>query len=247
MEILRAMLVDDEPPAIRRLEHSLARIEGIEVVGSTTSPSEAVAMIGAAKPNLLFLDISMPGMSGFDLLERLPPGEQPAVIFVTAYAAHAVHAFDVAAVDYLMKPVAPERLEEAVGRVRPWLQSRAAASAAEVPVWLDSLWIHRHRERVRVPVDGIEWIEGYGDYARIHGRQTGLARMTLGSLEEKLDPARFVRVHRSAICRRESIVSLRRRPTGAMTAVLASGDEAPVGRRYLPGLKASIGPIRPIH
>jgi two-component system response regulator AlgR len=248
MDVLRALLVDDEPPALRRLARSLAQIEGVEVVGSTASPSQAVAMIEAAKPDLLFLDISMPGMSGFDLLERLSPEEQPAVIFVTAYDAYALHAFDVAAVDYLMKPVAMERLREAVGRARPWLQGRAAEAAATAPARLESLWIHRHRERVRVPIDEIEWIEGYGDYARIHGpRLAGLARITLNSLEEKLDPDQFLRVHRSAICRRQSIVSLRRRATGAMTVVLASGDEAPVGRRHLPGLRAWVGRGRLLH
>jgi two-component system response regulator AlgR len=246
MESLRAFLVDDEPPAIRRLERALARIEGVEIVGSTTSPSRAAAMIESARPNLLFLDISMPGLSGFDLLERLPPEEQPAVIFVTAHDAYALRAFDVAAVDYLMKPVAPERLEEAMGRVRPWLQGRAAETAAEPPERLESLWIHRHRERVRVAVEDIEWIEAYGDYARIHGpRVSGLARITLNALEEKLDPEQFLRVHRSAICRRGSIVSLRRRATGAMNVRLASGEEAPVGRRYLPRLRASIHPGPP--
>jgi two-component system response regulator AlgR len=242
METLRAVLVDDEPPAIRRLERALARIEGVEVVGSTTSPSQAVAMIEAVRPDLLFLDVSMPGMSGFDLLERLSPEEQPAVIFVTAHDTHAVHAFDVAAVDYLMKPVAPERLEEAMGRVRLWLHGRAPEAAGPTPARLESLWIHRHRERVRVPVDEIEWIEGYGDYARIHGpRLSGLARITLSALEEQLDPGKFVRVHRSAICRRQSIVSLRRRSTGAMTALLASGEDVPVGRRYLQRLRSQVG------
>ena len=242
METLRALLVDDEPPAIRRLARSLARIEGVEVIGSTTSPSQAVAMIAAERPNLLFLDISMPGMSGFELIERLPPQEQPAVIFVTAYDAHAVHAFDVAAVDYLMKPVADERLEEAVGRVRPWLQGRAAGDAPPPAPRIDSLWVDRHRERVRMPIEEIEWIEGYGDYARIHGQRfTGLARTTLKALEDKLDPAEFIRVHRSAICRRSSIAGLRRRATGATSVLLASGDQAPAGRRYLSRLRALVG------
>ena len=245
MEKLRAFLVDDEPPAVRRLARSLARIDDVEVVGSATSPSQAVAMIESQRPDLLFLDISMPGMNGFDLLDRLPRDGQPAVIFVTAYDDHAVHAFDVAAVDYLMKPVAPERLEEAVGRVRPWLKGRAAEAAAAAPARIESLWIHRHRERVRVPVGEIEWIEAYGDYARIHAPHVaGLARITLKSLEEGLDPTEFVRVHRSAICRRASIVSLRRSATGAMSVLLASGGEAPVGRRFVAGLKTLVGPGR---
>jgi len=128
-----------------------------------------------------------------------------------------------------------------VDRGRLWLQARSARSArparpARPP--LASLWIHRHREFARVPVEEVDWIEGHGDYARIHGRQSGLARTTLTALEDRLDPRHFIRIHRSAICRKAAIVSLRRKATGAMTVLLANGDEAPVGRTFVPGLRA---------
>jgi len=241
MEVLRAFLVDDEPLAIRRLSRSLERIEGVEVVGTTTSARHAIAQIGSARPDMLFLDISMPGLTGFELLDRLPAEAHPAIVFVTAYDAHAVQAFDVAAVDYLMKPFAQARLEEAVGRGRLWLQARSAPAADEGPrrARLDSLWVHRRQEFVRVPVEEIAWIEADGDYAKIHGaRSAGLARTTLTALERRLDPELFIRVHRSAICRKAAITGLRRKPTGAIVALLATGDEAPVGRRFVPGLRA---------
>lgn len=232
---LRALLVDDEILAIRRLSRSLAQIPGVAVIGSTTSAREAVALVAREAPDLLFLDISMPGLTGFEVIERIDPDRQPAIVFVTAYDSHAVQAFDVSAADYLMKPFALTRLAEAVERGRLWLRARAAPARAGV----DALWVHRHREFVRVPVEEIDWIEGHGDYARIHGPHfTGLARTTLTALDARLDPERFMRVHRSAICRRAAIVSLKRRATGAMAVLLANGDEAPVGRSYVPGLRA---------
>jgi len=238
MAALRALLIDDEPLAIRRLARSLAQVEGVEVVGSTTSAREAVALIDAEKPDLVLLDIAMPGLTGFEVLERISPDVQPAVIFVTAYDDHAVHAFDVAAADYLMKPFAQARLEEAVARGRLWLEARGPRGEAKPPP-LDSLWVHRHRAVVRIWLDEVEWIEGQGDYAKVHARDSaGLARITLKALEEQLDPARFIRIHRSAICRREAILSLHRKSTGAITVLLSSGAEAPVGRRYIPSLKA---------
>jgi two-component system response regulator AlgR len=237
MQRLRAILVDDEPPAIRRLSRALAQVPGVEVVGSTTSARDAVALIGTERPDLVFLDIAMPGLTGFEVLKRIPPEVQPAVIFVTAYDAHAVQAFDVAAVDYLLKPIAQARLEEAVERGRLWFEARAASGIRPPP--LDSLWIHRRRAFVRIWLEEVEWIEGHGDYAKVHAREsTGLTRTTLKALEEQLDPEQFVRVHRSAICRREAIVSLHRKPTGALYVLLVSGAEAPVGRRYMRSLRA---------
>lgn len=234
MQALRALLVDDEPLAIGRLSRALAQVAGVEVIGATTSARQAVELIGSERPDMIFLDVSMPGLNGFEVIERIPPESAPAIIFVTAYDSHAVQAFDVAAADYLMKPFAQGRLEEAVGRGRLWLQARAPARPA-----LDALWVHRHREFVRVALGEIDWIEGHGDYARVHhGAATALARTTLNALEARLDPAQFIRVHRSAICRKSAIVGLKRRPTGAVTVLLANGDEAPVGRRFVPGLRA---------
>jgi two-component system response regulator AlgR len=200
-------------------------------------------MIRELKPDVVFLDISMPGLDGFEVANALGGPPAPAIVFVTAYDQHAVRAFDVDAVDYLLKPVAPDRLRAAIARVRTWLAGRSAPLDDEPKVERlngeDSLWVHRHQEFVRVRIETIDWFEAEGDYVRLHARDGGgLVRMTLTSLEARLDPSVFVRIHRSAICRISAISGLHRKPTGALSVSLASGEEAPVGRRYNSGLRA---------
>lgn len=243
MRQLRAVLVDDERLALTRLSRSLAAVEGIEVVATTTSARSAVGMIDEARPDLVFLDIAMPGLTGFDIVGQLHGEDAPAVIFVTANENHAVQAFGVDAVDYLLKPVAPARLQAAVARARTWIDGRAAGAVeppeAPEPAEAESFWAHRHREFVRIQIDDIQWIEANGDYVRLHTVEGGgLMRMTLAALETQLDDGLFIRVHRSAICRRSAIAGLRRKPTGALVAMLANGEEAPVGRRFGGGLRA---------
>lgn len=247
---LRALLVDDEPLASRRLSAALRTVEGVEVIGSTTSARRGVEMIARMRPDLVFLDIAMPGLDGFEVIAQLAEGDRPAIVFVTAYDAHAVAAFGVDAVDYLLKPVAPDRLEAAIARVRYWLRARDAGDAGPMPAAIgeDSLWAHRHQEFVRVPIEQIVWLEAEGDYVRIHaGNGGGLLRTTLGALEAKLDPETFMRVHRSAICRRSAITGLRRKATGALEMSLASGDWVPVGRSYSNGLRALLRRMRLTH
>ncbi|MDB5707387.1 MAG: response regulator transcription factor [Sphingomonas bacterium] len=236
MRQLRAVLVDDEQLALTRLSRSLEAVDGVEVVASTTSAREAVRTIGGARPDLVFLDVAMPGLSGFDIVGQLRGEEAPAVIFVTAYDHYAVQAFGVDAVDYLLKPVAPARLKAAVGRARTWLDGRAVGVKTQAA---DSFWAHRHREVVRIMIRDVQWIEANGDYVHLHTAEGGgLVRLTLAALEAQLDGTLFMRVHRSAICRRSLIAGLRRKPTGALIAVLESGDEVPVGRRFGGGLRA---------
>ncbi|MEZ0244319.1 MAG: LytR/AlgR family response regulator transcription factor [Sphingomonas sp.] len=244
---LRALLVDDEPLASRRLGAALRTIDGVEVIGSTTSAIRAVEMIARMRPDLVFLDIAMPGLDGFGVLAAVPAADRPAIVFVTAYDAHAVAAFGVDAVDYLLKPVAPDRLAISVTRARHWLRAREPGADDVEPAAIgeDSLWAHRHQEYVRVPIEQIVWLEAEGDYVRIHaGNGGGLMRITLGALEAKLDPETFVRVHRSAICRRSAVTGLRRKATGALEVSLASGDWVPVGRSYSNGLRALLRRMR---
>ncbi|HTU09854.1 MAG TPA: LytTR family DNA-binding domain-containing protein [Allosphingosinicella sp.] len=246
MTALRALLVDDEPLALRRLSTCLREIADVEVVGATTSSRQAVTMIGALDPDMVFLDIAMPGLDGFDVARRRDAGNRPAIVFVTAYDRHAVRAFAEDAADYLLKPVAPERLGEAVGRARHWLEGRIVrdiAAGGDEAAKLsdeDSFWVHRRREFARVRIGDVLWFEAEGDYVRLHadGESGGLVRMTLGALEARLDPATFIRVHRSAICRSAAIAAVRRGVTGAVAATLANGDSVPVGRAYGRGLKA---------
>jgi len=240
---LRAILVDDEPLALGRLSRSLAAIEDVEIVDTTTSSSQAVRMIAEARPDIVFLDIAMPGLNGFELVAQLPADDVPGVIFITAFDTHAVEAFGIDAVDYLLKPVAPDRLRVSVGRARAWIDGRASQRAAAEAVEdkaprIDTLWAHRHREVVRIAIDSIGWIEAEGDYVRLHTPDGGgLVRMTLTALEAQLDESVFIRVHRSAICRRSAITGLRRKATGALVALLANGDEVPVGRMFGGGLR----------
>jgi len=251
MNPLRALLVDDEPLASRRLAAALRDVEGVEVIGTTTSAARAVEMIARMQPDLVFLDIEMPGLDGFQLIARLADAPRPAIIFVTAYDAHAVAAFGVDAVDYLLKPVLPDRLQAAVVRARHWMRVQAVASAGETEAGAgseagnDSFWVHRHQEFARVPIDQIVWLEAERDYVRIHaGNGGGLLRITLAALEARLDPAVFVRVHRSAICRRAAVTGLRRKPTGALELSLDNGDWVPVGRSYGSGLRALLRRMR---
>jgi DNA-binding LytR/AlgR family response regulator len=253
MSPLRALLVDDEPLALRRLSTCLREIEDVEVVGATTSSRQAVTMIGALDPDMVFLDIAMPGLDGFDVARRREAGSRPAIVFVTAYDRHAVRAFAEDAADYLLKPVAPDRLGEAVGRARHWLEGRVpraepgeADSEADADAGTerlsddDSFWVHRRREFARVRVGDVLWFAAEGDYVRLHTEAEGgggLVRMTLSALEARLDPESFIRVHRSAICRAAAITALRRNATGALSATLANGDTAPVGRAYGRGLR----------
>lgn len=245
---MRALIVDDEPLAVRRLTHSLAAFDDVEVVDTTTSARQAVTMIAELRPDLVFLDIAMPGLGGFEVAASMPPESRPAIVFVTAYDRHAVRAFDSDATDYLMKPVAPERLGAALAKARSWLRGRSQAAAADVEAKKlgddDNLWVHRRGEFARVPVGGVEWFQAEGDYIRLHAASGGgLMRGTLAGLEERLDSAAFVRVHRSAICRLGAIVGLRRKPTGALAVLLASGAEAPVGRSYAGGLRALLARV----
>lgn len=248
MKAVRALLVDDEPLAIRRLQRSLEKIGGVDVVGATTRAREAVALIDERAPDIVFIDIEMPGLNGLEVVGRLPADRLPAIVFVTAYDAYAARAFDLAAVDYLLKPVAGARLEEAVARSRKWLEQRRIEpeSGAEPSLLTDggSLWVHRNRALTRMEIGRIEWIEAEGDYARLHaGDGDGSARVTLNALAARLDPALFIRVHRRAICRKGAIVAMRRKPTGALSLTLAGGSEVPVGRTYAAGLRALLKPL----
>ena len=194
----------------------------------------------------------MPGLSGFDVADSMPDDLNPAIVFVTAYDRHAVRAFGVDAADYLMKPVAQDRLRAALERARAWLRGRAEPDAAQdgEPAGRlaleDSLWVHRHQALARIRVEDILWIEAEGDYVRLHAAEdTGLLRMTLSGLYARLDPAEFVRVHRSAVCRAGAITGMRRKPTGALVVSLANGEDAPVGRSYSGGLRTLLKRLDP--
>jgi two-component system response regulator AlgR len=236
---LRTLLVDDEPLAIERLQILCARLAGLHLVGTATDGESALRLVAALKPDLLLLDIAMPGLDGLavaDAVEKLEP--KPAVIFVTAFNQFAVAAFDVAAVDYLLKPVAQERLERAIGRVR----ARGAASpdrkidgaAPAARAYTQEFWVPHRAEIVRVPASEIDLIEAERDYMRLHvGPRSYLLHQTITALEQRLDPARFIRLHRSTIAQRDRIAGFRHDGMGAWIAQLRDGREVRIGRTYL--------------
>ncbi|MGA0604806.1 LytR/AlgR family response regulator transcription factor [Phenylobacterium sp. VNQ135] len=253
---LRLFLVDDEPPALRRLHMLLDAVEDVEVVGQASDGAEALAALQAAPADVVLLDIKMPGLSGLELLSQLKAGGQ-AVIFVTAYSRFAVDAFELASTDYLLKPVSLDRLRQALARARDEIAAHratrrlaeleaalavsappAAAPAAE-DGYLTEIWTKARGERVRLHLEAVDWIEADGDHIRVHsGGRSFLLRLSIRQLERRLDPSQFVRVHRSALVRAEQIVRVVRGDGGHAVLTLETGAEVPVSRRYAPRLKA---------
>jgi len=245
-EPLRLLVVDDEPLAVERLQLLLARIEDVQVAGTASDGASALRLVEALAPDAVLLDIAMPGMDGIDVaraFSRLP--RPPVVVFVTAFDAFAVAAFDVEAVDYVMKPVAAERLARAIERARERVARRnalGAAPAPEPPAHIEEFWVSESRGLVRLAAADIDRITAERDYMRLHvGRRSWLINHTIARLEEELDPGRFVRLHRSAIVRRDFVTGLRRDEGGRWWARLADGEEQKVGRLYVPNAKGLAG------
>lgn len=204
---MRTLIVDDETPARNRLRRMLAEIETVEIVGEAGSGVEAVEMVETLHPDLVFLDIQMPGLDGFGVVEAL--ADPPPIIFVTAYDEYAIRAFEVNALDYLLKPFSRERLERAVRRAQETLVEKQDFAARLNPL-LESLTAQgryltrlaaRDRDRIRVlDVDEVDWIGVEREQVFVHvGDDVYLVRRTLAELEARLDPAHFFRAHRSAI------------------------------------------------
>jgi two-component system LytT family response regulator len=268
---IRTVIVDDEAPARSLVREYLGAHRDIEIVGECANGFEAVKRIGELLPDLVLLDIQMPKLDGFEVLELLDP--QPAVVFVTAYDEHALRAFDVHAVDYVLKPVARERLDDALGRVRMRLAGRAAAgvgpstgsainkpassepsssgttdsgvAAAPAPLsptaraaaarppgqYLERILIKDGANVHVIPVERIDRIEAQDDYAAFHTEgKSFLKPQTLGELEAALDPARFIRVHRSHLLNVDRLGKLELYAKDSRVAVLKDGTEIPVSR-----------------
>lgn len=249
MPPLKALIVDDEPLAVERMQILCARLPALQLVGTATDGEAALRLIEALGPDLLFLDIAMPGLSGLDVAQALEAHGQgaPAIVFVTAFDQFAVAAFDAAATDYLMKPVAPERLERAVERVAARLAARAAAPAAAGAAppadrpWAREFWVPNRGELTRVDVTDIDRIEAERDYMRLHaGSRSWLIHETIANLEARLDPADFLRIHRSAIVRRDRIRRLVHDGQGNWSAELAGGQTLRIGRTYLAAVRARV-------
>lgn len=232
---MRALIVDDEPLARRGVALRLKKFRDVEVVGECGDGSSAVEKILELSPDVVFLDVQMPGMDGFEVLRALPSQDLPSVIFLTAYEQHAVRAFEVHALDYLLKPVDDQRFGNAVQRARQVKDAGSRIQMAERILRMLEADSPRYVSRFPVRVgsriqivltDDIEWIAAAGDYAELHGGgHRHLVRETMNSLELKLDPVQFMRIHRSRIVRVGCVRELRPIDNREYIVKLSDGSE----------------------
>lgn len=239
---LRTLIVDDEPLAIERLQIIGARTAGIQLVGTASDGEAALRLIDALCPELVLLDVAMPGLDGIAVARALEgKADRPAIVFCTAFDQFAVAAFDVAAIGYLLKPVCPDQLTKIITRVVEWRRAPPPPPLAP-PEWVEEFWVPHRSEVIRVGARQIDRIEAERDYMRLHlGTRSVLLHQTISELEQRLDPALFIRLHRSTIVRRDRIAKLRHDGLGTWHAVLTDGHEVRIGRSYLAKARALVG------
>jgi len=256
---LRALIVDDEELARRGLLRRLETLPNVEVIGQASNGFEAVEMIGELNPDLVFLDIQMPGMNGFDVIAKLQSDTLPLIVFTTAYDEYAVDAFKVHAIDYLLKPVEIDRLTDAVSRAVERLRyensdtskqalldlmlSATTKSAKEISStetsgvkessWPEKLAIKDGSDITLIRVADIEWVDAAGDYMCVHAHgNTHIMRITMRQLSEKLNPEVFLRVHRSTLVNANLISGAQALTNGEYTLSLTNGTKLKVSRSY---------------
>lgn len=239
---IRALIVDDERPARERVKKSLADEMGVEIAGECGNGPEALAFIQDQRPDLVFLDVQMPEVSGFDVLRALSPTQWPAIIFVTAHDQHALKAFEVHAVDYLLKPYKESRFRQALQRMRQRLINRdASADNPRFQEWLlaqeqatafpSRLTVRSGDRAVFIAVDDVDYIEAASNYAILHvGAVNHILRETLTNLEARLSPKNFFRVNRSAIVNLHRVKAVQPAMRGDHVVVLKYGKELPLTR-----------------
>lgn len=220
---LRVLVVDDEPLARQRLRDLLEKEPDVEIAGEAASGPEAVESIRKERPDLVFLDVQMPGLSGIEVASEVGADAMPATIFVTAFDEYAVRAFELAAVDYLVKPFDDERFEQAFRRARRRVEPE--------PRYLDRIAVDTRGQTRVIPVAKIDYITASGAYAELHvGDATFAVRERMQALEERLDPRRFARIHRSTIVRLDLVDALLRAGGGDYAVRLRNGVELAVSR-----------------
>jgi DNA-binding LytR/AlgR family response regulator len=256
MPSIRVLIVDDEPLALERLSGLLAEIPDAKLVAKLQNGAEAVAAVAEHEPDLVLLDVEMPRVDGFDVVDSLFERSRssdwrlPLICFVTAYPQFATDAFETGAIDYLCKPVRLARLQKTFSRARTALAQRDAAKRLdELSGQLEQLrqtrasnetrhlWVHQRGEMVRLEIPEIDWLEAEGEYVRLHfGDKSYLHRSSIGSICSELEPEGFVRIHRSAVVNRARLKAVRRKRSG-VSVVLDRGVELPVGRKYRDALR----------
>jgi len=255
---LRALIVDDEPLARQRIRLLAQEVPGLELVGECASGAEALGAIERDRPDLLFLDVQMPEMDGFDLLQKLPRERLPLVIFTTAFDKHAVRAFETHALDYLLKPFQPERFKAAVERARDHFANQRASAAAHgllellatrqnhaaTPAsaqFLTRLTVKTDDRVVVIKTADIDSIESAGNYIAVNAaKESHILRETLNSLEKQLDPEKFIRISRSAIVNLDRVRELQPMFKGEHIVVLQNGKRLPMSRGLLRELEQAL-------
>jgi two-component system LytT family response regulator len=252
---VRAMIVDDEPLARRGVVLRLRKFKTVEIIGECGDGSSAVEKIVELAPDIVFLDVEMPEMSGFDVLRALPRENLPGVIFLTAYEKHAVKAFEVHALDYLLKPVDDIRFAAAIGRAQKIVDSSLKATMAErILEMLDQTsekWASRFTvqtgSRIQIVLaQDVEWIGAMGDYVELHvSGRSYLLRETMTSLEQRLDPSKFLRIHRSRIVQTGSILELSSIENREFVVKLSDGSQHRSSRTHADRLEHWLSSNRP--
>lgn len=256
MTHLRVLIADDEAIARRRLARLLARLDGITLAGEAIDCDTTVEAVQRLRPDLLLLDVQMPGGDGFAVIDRLGK-DVPPVIFVTAYDRYALRAFDAAAIDYLTKPVDPPRLAAAMARARLWVTAADRADRiaeltatvaalrgrpAEEQLPARDIWVKSRAGYQRIPLESIDYVRAERDYARIVVESRSyLIPETLTALAERLEDAGFLRIHRSVVIRKDAVRRIDRRAYGALVACLPDGTELPVGRSHATHVQQAFG------
>lgn len=240
---LRTLIVDDEPLAVERVQVICAEIPSVQVVGTASDGAAALRLAEKLEPDLVLLDMTMPELDGLGVARHLATQPQaPVVIFVTAHDHFAVEAFDCDAVDYVLKPVAADRLERAIERAL----ARRGTRRQKTSRFLDELWVPHRSELLRIAVSEVHQIDAERDYVRLHvggedAPRSYLLLQTIAGLESRLDPEQFIRIHRSTILRRDNIRGLRHDGLGVWSVELQNGEALRIGRTYLARVKAMAG------
>lgn len=252
---MKVLIVDDEPIALDRLEHALSCIPEAEIVGRAANGQQALALCRALRPDLVLLDINMPKQDGLSVMQALrDEGDPPEVIFVTALDRHAIRAFELHAADYLMKPVAFDRLREAVRRAEDRLRARTADQRfaaldrlieslreGRKTAFESSIWVRSRLGVDRIPVAEVTLFRAEGDYVAAQiGERAHLVKDTLAGMAERLDPAQFVRAHRSVIVNIERVKGIRRKPPRGIALLLDNGETIVVGPSYVNAIQAAL-------
>jgi len=242
--MIRALVVDDEVLAREGVRLELAREADISIVAEAIDGPDAVEAINRHRPDIVFLDIQIPGFDGFEVLERISPGPMPIIVFVTAFDSYAVRAFDARALDYLLKPISSQRLHSAIERAREVLTSyarehRAAAFGAHIvdqsagPAYYQRFTIRERTRFLVVKASDVDWFESASNYVELHvSGRTHLLRVTLSDLEHRLDPLNFVRIHRSTIVNLDRVADIRPTSHGDFIVVLSNGTRLRLSRAY---------------